>query len=272
MSTFVRFVRTVLSVAVCCSAAFADMHSGRSSPVAESRDSVVKDVPRPFDDRTAPLVLPKLALLVPDFAVHGKDPEPRLEPFDMSAKAIPPVDMAAKWNELQLRVLADEKMIAACRSDETTCSPAARRFLALVDVGDRRDRRAQLGWLNRAVNLAIRPESDSVQYGEVDFWASPLQTLASGAGDCEDYAIVKYVALRELGFAASDLRFVVVRDDKHSVEHAIIAVRDDREWLVLDNRTMAILNSADIPYYVPLFAFDQQGTQTIAAADRLTDR
>ena len=271
MPTFVRFVRTAFSVAVCCSAAFADVHPGRSSPVVEVRDRVVTDAQRALDDKT-PFVLPKLALLVPDFAVRGKSPELQVEPFDMSAKAIPPVDMVAKWDALQLRILADKKAIAACRSDEATCSPAARRFLALVELGDRRDRRAQLGWLNRAVNLAIRPESDSVQYGETDFWASPLQTLASGAGDCEDYAIVKYVALRELGFADSEVRFVVVRDDKHGVEHAIIAVRDDREWLILDNRTMAILSSADIPYYIPLFAFDQQGTQTVAIADHVTDR
>jgi predicted transglutaminase-like cysteine proteinase len=137
-----------------------------------------------------------------------------------------------------------------------------------------RDRRAQLGWLNRAVNLAIRPVSDWTQYGYADYWASPLQTLGSGAGDCEDYAIVKYVALRELGFDADDLRFVVVRDDKHQVEHAIVAVRDGQEWLILDNRTMAILSARDDRQYVPLFALDQPNTLTFAAAavDPVTDR
>jgi predicted transglutaminase-like cysteine proteinase len=48
--------------------------------------------------------------------------------------------------------------------------------------------------------------NDCTQYGYADFWASPLQTLGSGAGDCEDYAIVKYVALRGLGILPDDLR------------------------------------------------------------------
>jgi predicted transglutaminase-like cysteine proteinase len=44
--------------------------------------------------------------------------------------------------------------------------------------------------------------SDLAQYGVTELWASPLTTFAAGAGDCEDYAIAKYVALRQAGMAA----------------------------------------------------------------------
>lgn len=266
MSAFVRTVRIIFSVAVCCSAAFADMHPGRSSPAAEPPGSGAPDTLRLPENKSADVALPKLALLVPDLTGRSKDTLSLAEPFDMPANVRPPEDMAAKWDELQSRILADQKTIAACRSDESACSAAARRFLSLIDLGGKHQRRAQLGWLNRAVNLAIRPESDWAQYGYADFWASPLQTLGSGAGDCEDYAIVKYVALRELGFAAGDLRFIVVRDDKHQVEHAIVAVRDGQEWLILDNRTMTILSARDDRHYIPLFALDQENAQTFAAA------
>ena len=132
----------------------------------------------------------------------------------------------------------------------------------------------RLGWLNRAVNMAIRPVSDWAQYGLADFWASPLQTLGSEAGDCEDYAIVKYAALRELGILPDDLRLVIVQDDKREVGHAVVAVRYEQRWLILDNRTMAILDAGDVHYYRPLFALDQQGTHTLATAalDRITDQ
>jgi tetratricopeptide (TPR) repeat protein len=125
---------------------------------------------------------------------------------------------------------------------------------------------------NRGV--AVRPVSDWAQYGLADFWASPLQTLANGAGDCEDYAILKYVALRELGILPDDLRLVIVQDDKHEVGHAVVAVRYEQRWLILDNRTMAILDAEDVSHYRPLFALDQQGTRTVATAalDRITDR
>ena len=90
-----------------------------------------------------------------------------------------------------------------------------------------------------------------------------LQTLASEAGDCEDYAIVKYVALRELGILPDDLRLIIVQDDKRETGHAVVAVRYEQRWLILDNRTMSILDAEDVHYYRPLFALDQQGTHTI---------
>jgi predicted transglutaminase-like cysteine proteinase len=69
----------------------------------------------------------------------------------------------------------------------------------IVELGRQRAGRAQLGEINRAVNLSIRPATDWTQYGVDDFWSPPLATLEKGAGDCEDYAILKYLALRETG-------------------------------------------------------------------------
>jgi predicted transglutaminase-like cysteine proteinase len=115
--------------------------------------------------------------------------------------------------------------------------------------------------------------ASSERYG-ADFWASPLQTLGSGAGDCEDYAIVKYVVLRELGITAHDPRLIIVQDKKRETGHAVIAVRHEQRWLILDNRTMAILDAEDVHDYRSLFALDQHGTQTIATAsiDLITNR
>ena len=140
--------------------------------------------------------------------------------------------------------------------------------------GGKNEPAVQLGKINQAVNLAIRPASDWAQYGSADFWASPLQTLASGSGDCEDYAIVKYVVLRALGMAEADLRLIIVNDDKHKTEHAIVAVRDGQGWLILDNRTMFIVKAEDARYYNPLFVLEQNTSQTFAAAsmNSITDR
>ncbi|MGB2648400.1 MAG: transglutaminase-like cysteine peptidase [Pseudolabrys sp.] len=97
-------------------------------------------------------------------------------------------------------------------------------ILSIVDLGAQCEGRVRLGWINRAVNMTVRPVSDWVQYGYGDFWASPLQTLGSGAGDCQDYAIVKYVALRGLRIPADDLRLIVVQDEKRETGHAAVAV------------------------------------------------
>ncbi|MGA9050151.1 MAG: transglutaminase-like cysteine peptidase [Pseudolabrys sp.] len=183
-------------------------------------------------------------------------------------------DISAKWNELQSRILADEAAVAACRASQAACTLATRQFLSIVDLGAQCEGRVRLGWINRAVNMTVRPVSDWVQYGYGDFWASPLQTLGSGAGDCQDYAIVKYVALRGLGIPADDLRLIVVQDEKRETGHAVVAVRYEQRWLILDNRTMAILDAEDVHDYRPLFALDQNGTRAIATAsnDLITNR
>ncbi|MBV8791894.1 MAG: transglutaminase-like cysteine peptidase, partial [Pseudolabrys sp.] len=80
-----------------------------------------------------------------------------------------------------------------CRAAASGCPAAAAKFIAVVDAGRKLQGRARIGEINRAVNLAIRPASDLAQYGVIELWASPLTTFASGAGDCEDYAIAKYV-------------------------------------------------------------------------------
>src|SRR5262249_3645995 len=150
----------------------------------------------PSGHARAQLVLLTPDILPPNFLPHRALPS--REPFDLPVTLAPTEEISAKWRELQPRIFADEKMIAACQSNESTCSQAARRFLALVEIGRKYDGPARLGWLNQTVNMTVKQASDWALYGDADYWASPLQTLDRGAGDCEDYAILKYVALREL--------------------------------------------------------------------------
>jgi predicted transglutaminase-like cysteine proteinase len=192
---------------------------------------------------------------------------PATEPFVLSATNVPTGEMSAKWSELQSRISADEKMLEACRSDESTCSQAERRFLSIVQLARKHEGHARLGWLNRAVNASVKPASDWVQYGDADYWASPLQTLGSGTGDCEDYAIVKYVALRAVGVDPDNLRLVIVQDDKRQMQHAVLAVRYEQQWLILDNLTMAIITPEDARNYHALFTLNSSRAVAVAAVE-----
>ena len=87
-----------------------------------------------------------------------------------------------------------------------------RNFLAIVAEGYAHAGRARIGVINRAINLAIRPTSDLAQWGVPDRWSAPLVTLTTGHGDCEDYAIAKYVALMAAGVAEDSVRLVIVRN------------------------------------------------------------
>jgi predicted transglutaminase-like cysteine proteinase len=274
MTFFVQFVRIFLLVAVCCSAAFANMYSNRLSSAGQpgpSNVSVVWPVP---ETGREDLHVRAHRLLMTSPTEHGENAFRQGEPFGLPATSALRGDMSAMWNDVQSRIAADERILVACRKDETACSQAARRFLSIVELGRKQVGRARLGWINRVVNLSIRPASDLAQYGYSDYWASPLQTLSRRAGDCEDYAIVKYAVLRQLGVSANDLRLVVVRDKTRRADHAVVAVRNEQRWLILDNRTMALLDAENARHYQPLFSLDQRTGRAIATAtaSQITDR
>ena len=236
------------------------------SPVSPERNvNNTPDMRLIPEDKPGELALPQLGPITPNPTEHDDAALPTPEPFNLPVTAVQQGEVPARWAELRSRMLADERSLAACGTANGPCPKAAQRLLSIVELGRKREGRARLGWINRAVNLSIRPMGDWAQYGYAQFWASPLQTLSSGAGDCKDYAIVKYAALRELGIAPSDLRLVIVRDDQRQAEHEILAVRYEQNWLILDNLTMAMLNAEQIRHYYPLFVMDYRGARAFTA-------
>lgn len=190
------------------------------------------------------------AEIVPQRAV----PLTRRGPFGLSVSNDSP--LSARWRALQPVIRLEAQVLAACRSSPRNCLPAASRFLAIVEAARARSGRARVGEVNRAVNLAVQPGSDLAKFGVPDVWATPLMTFATGTGDCEDYAIAKYVALREAGMADEDLRLIIVHDRKIHQDHAVVAAQVDGRWLILDNRTMLLLTDAQVRNLTPLLALD----------------
>ena len=184
------------------------------------------------------------------------------EPFGLFASKVSAGALREKWLGVE-RKLDDERVqLALCDGDRERCvSPAALQLLAIVDNARARDGRARLGEINRAINLAIRPMSDMAQYGQIDVWSSPLDTFRSGAGDCEDYAIAKFVALRMVGISTEDIRIVVLRDLMRGEDHAVVLARLDGHWLTLDNRRMAMIEDIDVRNHRPLFVIDDSGVR-----------
>ncbi|CAN7438325.1 transglutaminase-like cysteine peptidase [Bradyrhizobium sp. LjRoot220] len=193
-------------------------------------------------------------LLSPGTAVLIKK---SVEPFGQPTAMLLDGRLHQKWQSLQRRLDDEMVQLALCEGDREGCvSPAALQFLAIVDAARLREGRARLGEINRAINLAVKATSDLAQYGELDVWASPLATLTRG-GDCEDYAIAKFVALRLAGIAPDDLRIVIMRDTIRGGDHAVAAARLDGRWLMLDNRRMAMVEDSDIRNVRPTYMLDR---------------
>jgi len=169
-----------------------------------------------------------------------------------------------KWQKVKNRLPAERKILADCRADINTCPQAARALIALIDNAMKRDRDTRVAEINRAINLTIRFAEDRDTYGIEEYWATPLMTFARRAGDCEDYAIAKLVALQEMGFEARDLRIVIVRDE-NGQGHAMTAARQDDRWLILDNRRLGLADDSVTDQSTPLFVIDDDGAKRLMA-------
>jgi predicted transglutaminase-like cysteine proteinase len=185
------------------------------------------------------------------------------EPFGRSTMSLPNASaLSEKWFGVTREIEDELLVLALCEENRSSCtSPAALRFLDIIAAGKARDGRARLGHINRAINLAVKPGSDEALYGAADVWRSPLALLEMGAGDCEDYAIAKFVALRAAGVASEDLRLVILRDSMRNEDHAVVSVRLDGHWLLLDNRRMAMVEDVNLFNHQPLFVLDQDGVR-----------
>lgn len=106
--------------------------------------------------------------------------------------------------------------------------------------------------------------SDPKQWGVDDFWATPLEMLASNGGDCEDYAIAKYYTLRLLGIPVERLRITHAVDWKRDQSHMVLLYYPlvptaHQDALVLDNRTSEILPLSKRMGLLPVYGFNNQG-------------
>jgi predicted transglutaminase-like cysteine proteinase len=186
------------------------------------------------------------------------------EPFGLSTATVTMGPLLEKWLNVRREVDDERRVLRMCEENRASCqSQAALQLLAIVDSGRALEGRARLGTINRAINLILKPVSDLALYGAEDVWSPPLATLAIGAGDCEDYAIAKFVALQEAGVSPDDLRIVILRDDLREEDHAVVAARLDGNWLTLDNRHMAMVEDHDVRRYRhrPVFLLDRDGVK-----------
>ena len=125
-----------------------------------------------------------------------------------------------------------------------------------------KDEVARLEAVNRYVNERVQFVDDQVQFGRADVWVSASETLRSGKGDCEDYAIAKMQMLRRAGFAERDLYVVIVRDLVRRADHAVLVARAEGRLFVLDNGTDKLLDSAAVSDYRPIMTFASKGSWT----------
>lgn len=121
--------------------------------------------------------------------------------------------------------------------------------------------RERLEAVNRFINRSIQHGEDTDIWGEADYWATPLETLSRGRGDCEDVAIAKYFSLLRLGVPSSKLRLTFVKALELNRAHMVLAyyAEDSAEPLILDNLQAQIRPASQRGDLLPVYAFNNLG-------------
>jgi predicted transglutaminase-like cysteine proteinase len=160
---------------------------------------------------------------------------------------------------------AERMMAAATRlSPRAVASVQALQPMLMQSVGQAEI--TQIQAINQFFNRRIQFRDDVEAWGQVDYWASPLESLNKGEGDCEDYAIAKYFSLLAVGVPVSKLRLVYVRAQIGGAQgvlqaHMVLAyyAAPGAEPLIMDNLITEVRPASRRPDLVPVFSFNSEG-------------
>jgi predicted transglutaminase-like cysteine proteinase len=170
-----------------------------------------------------------------------------------------------KWTGVLARFAAEQRRAArscsaadpssSALSSTSDCLPA--QWQALVASLAGLEPRAMLERANAAINR--HPYVPSLRnWGESNYWETPFEFLLK-SGQCQDYAIAKYLLLRAAGMPADKLRVVVLRDERLGLDHAVAVAYVGGEALLLDNQIRNVVPTASVPHYRPYYSINEQG-------------
>ena len=155
------------------------------------------------------------------------------------------------------------RMLAAAEQMSSATKLAVVRLQTMLTKAATLETRAKLSLVNDYFNEHVSFAEDMEVWGQIDYWASPLQTLEKGRGDCEDYAIGKYFSLSAAGVPIEQLRLVYVRAQMlhRSQAHMVLAFYENpqSEPLILDSLVTEIRPASQRQDLSPVYSFNGEG-------------
>lgn len=156
-----------------------------------------------------------------------------------------------QWTTLLKRYRDEEGRDQSCRAGQRGNCPY-REWRNLIARLQNKNRTTQIEEVNRFANT-WRYITDPINWGKEDYWATPGEFFAK-AGDCEEYAIVKFMSLRALGFENDELRLVAVMDLNLNIGHVVTLVDQGGRTLLLDNQIKSVIPADSVRHYKPVFS------------------
>lgn len=162
-----------------------------------------------------------------------------------------------KWTGMLARLQGHmELLTATCQNQDSAGDCVASRWQGVIEAARGLPRREQLAYANEQLNR-LEYVVDPVNWQREDYWATPYEFLVHD-GDCEDYAIAKYMVLKALGMPARQMRIVVLNDQHLGILHSVLVVRHNEQNYILDNQIKQVVRDSFIRHYEPVYSINEE--------------
>ncbi|WP_120496102.1 transglutaminase-like cysteine peptidase [Kiloniella sp. EL199] len=166
-----------------------------------------------------------------------------------SFKALP------QWARVLKKSKPEIRSFNACANNIANCkTPQQKSWRKIIHAAKNMSRRQKLDTVNKFFNRWPY-KLDREVYGVSEYWASPNQFMRT-SGDCEDYSIAKFYALKELGFKDNEMRIVILKDSIRGIGHAVLAIYEKNDILILDSLSNLILTHTKYRHYIPQYSMN----------------
>lgn len=188
-------------------------------------------------------------------AVQAAHAGMRQTPALFGTREIYSPDIAAfdKWTGMLRRFHLEQAAAQRACAAEAACA----EWREILGALDGLDLRAKLDLVNAEVNRHPYVASRS-NWGESNHWETPFEFLRK-SGQCQDYAITKYLLLRGAGVPAAQLRVLVLRDTELGLDHAVTVAYVEGEALLLDNQISSVVPADSVHHYQPYYSINEAG-------------
>ena len=174
--------------------------------------------------------------------------------------------LAAVFLLIQVTIADVEKMLSTLKRYGGS-DAAFRDWRQLIDDSKALGTQDKLKRINEFFNRKLLFLDDIKIWGQTDYWATPIETLAKGQADCEDFTIAKYFTLLSAGMPNEQLRLIYVKArmggpaSNITQAHMVLAWYEtpDAEPLLLDNLITEIRPASRRPDLQPVFSFNSMG-------------
>lgn len=157
-------------------------------------------------------------------------------------------------------VFNNERLKPTFKKDVLNVNDAGlkQKWKALYDELYRADIYEKLQKVNTFFNKN-KYTDDLDNWGAEEYWATPREFMLKGRGDCEDYAVAKYYALKALGVPPKSMVLVSVIDDKSGMGHLVLSVSYAGSFYILDNNGNTVYRNGTKNFYKPRYYLNETG-------------